>query len=906
MASRWYCNPAGITLYLAMLAATSSLAAASEVIVEWDFTKGTCGWRPNGQVEPLRSTAEGLIVTATGHDPWIEGPAVDYPAVRLVRVTVRMKSTADGAAEIFYGQSFKAGDEVRFDVQNDGRWHDYSVLIRAVLGPKTRLRLDPCNDAGEVVVASIKVEAIEKIEPPVLEKPSPPAGGTPQAVISSGVLTLEHYGKRWGNFSVKVDGVEMATGYDSELIGFVNGNKVEWLNLKKAKVTVRQVRQGGLPMVLTRATSTDSRGGKWDIGRSISRSPNHQAGSALIVHTVIRSDMDTDIISLPYLTLFSGVGTFGERKRQALFAGLEYLSDEPSSSDADIAGPDRIRRTPDPVKITFPLMAIVHGGRYIGLTWQRSDMIAATFDSPDRLYGSGGHVMALSAPGVGNLRFENDFAAHSPFRLKRNDPVACTAVIMGGKGKSVVPAVRHYVAIRGLPGVGQFKGGFDAAVELLAHGWLDSAVNEDGLFRHAVWGESFKAGPAADAAVHMDWLARHCKDADLQKRLRADRDKALSRLNANDPFSSGVSHVRPPNGPLVFGRVNEYVQMRKRRAIEQSGRFDDKGILPYQAGRQDYSRTHFAGHANGYAARTVMSILEAAALCGDKTLIEQAVALLDKQTALYSGTVPRGAQTWEIPLHTPDILASAYMVKSCVLGYVLTGRNDLLEEAKYWAWTGVPFLYLDNPTDGETGPYAVIAVLGATNWHAPVWFGRPVQWCGLVYCSALHDLAEHDPEGPWQNIAKGITATGLQMTWPATDNRRQGLLPDFFFLVGQYRDGPAINPGTVGAHLGELYDAGTMYDLKSLPERRWFIHAPCRISDIKENTGEAGFTVDGWGQQAFYVLVSGITGKPVRISVRPKGSPGTPYAPAEVQYDTAGDYAVIKLRGASRIRLQQP
>ncbi|RKY07222.1 MAG: hypothetical protein DRP66_07210, partial [Planctomycetota bacterium] len=53
------------------------LSAASEVVVEWDFTKGTHGWTPNPRVEPLKSTAEGLVVKATGLDPWIEGPAVD-------------------------------------------------------------------------------------------------------------------------------------------------------------------------------------------------------------------------------------------------------------------------------------------------------------------------------------------------------------------------------------------------------------------------------------------------------------------------------------------------------------------------------------------------------------------------------------------------------------------------------------------------------------------------------------------------------------------------------------------------------------------------------------------------------------------------------------------------------------
>ena len=886
----------------ALIITALPFTAAGDVVVEWDFTKGTHGWTPNARVEPLKSTAEGIVVKATGLDPWIEGPAVDYPTVKLVRVTVRMKSTADTGADIFYGRSFKAGDQVHFNVQNDGQWHDYPVLIRATLGPKTRLRLDPCHDAGELVIASIKVEAIEKIEPPALEKPFLPTGGTPEAVIKSGDLTFEHYGKRWGNFSVKVDGTEIAIGYDSELIGLVNGDTVEWLSLKNATVTVQELRKTP-PAVIIKATLKDTRGAKWEVAKSVIPGQDYNPGSALVAKTVVRVSRDRDVVSLPGLTLFSGVGTFGERKNQAVFAGLEYLCDEPSSSDADIAKPNHIRRTPDAVKITFPLMAIEQGGRYIGLVWQRRNRVAATFDSPDRLYNSGGHVMALSSLGIGNLRFENDLVAHSPFKLKANQPADVSAMIIAGKGKTIIPAVKQYVDIRGLPELPVFKGGFDGAVDLLAHGWLDSKINEDGRFHHAVWGSSFGAGAAADAAVYMDWLADHTKDTNLQKRLTAERDKALREIPPQQPFSSGVSHVRPPNAPLVFGRVNEYVQMRRQQALGQLSRFDDKGILPYRVGKQDYARTHFANHANGYAARTVAEILEAATLSGDKELAKQAVELLDKQTAAYAGTVPRGAQTWEIPLHTPDILASAHMTRAYVFGYLLTDRQDLLEQAKYWAWTGVPFLYLDNPTDGEVGPYATIAVLGATNWRAPVWFGKPVQWCGLVYCSALHDLADHDPEGPWKKIAKGITAAGLQMSWPTTDRERQGLLPDFFFLVEQSIDGPAINPGTVGAHVGELYDKGTMYDLRKLPKRRWLIHAPCTISDIRENAKEAALAVDGWGNKPFYVLISGITNKPGQISVRPRDIPNAPYAAADVQYNTAGAYAVIKLKGASQIRL---
>jgi hypothetical protein len=82
--------------------------------------------------------------------------------------------------------------------------------------------------------------------------------------------------------------------------------------------------------------------------------------------------------------------------------------------------------------------------------------------------------------------------------------------------------------------------------------------------------------------------------------------------------------------------------------------------------------------------------------------------------AKFKDTVPRGAQTWEVPLHTPDILASAYLLRAYTLGYEVTGDTNLLEQARYWAWTGVPFVYLTPPSDRPVGLYSTIPVLGAT------------------------------------------------------------------------------------------------------------------------------------------------------------------------------------------------
>ncbi len=870
--------------------------AFGKTVVEWDFSKGTHGWIGNQRVENVVSLPEGLVVKSMGEDPWIEGPAVDLPGGEIIRIKIRMKSGADENAQLFYGRQFAEGQSVRFAVQNDGQWHDYYLILRERLGAKTRFRLDPCADKGDVVVALVGIETIEKVAFPPLEKPKGPDKTKGVAAsVRSGALEFEHYKGGWGNFVIRVDGVEMASGYKSEPIGYVFNDKDEWLNLKNAKVTYENI---SAREFRCSAVISDNNGAEWEMHRCIKVGEKE---GTLVVEVQAKVSGDRDVIYIPWLTIFPGLGTFGEKKYQGLFAGVEYLSDEPSSSEADLTTAEHIRRIPDPVKLTFPLMAISYNGRFIGLIWETSNLVVATFDSPDRIYNSGAHVMAMSAPAVGVHRFENEFCGYAPFKIEANKPLKLSAMIIGGKGKTIVPAVKRYVELKGLPVVPEFEGGFDLAVEMLARGWVDSQANVNGLFRHAVWGNAFGPTPAADAVMFIDWLENYTKDQQFREKLNAAKKLALSKIPAEQPFTSAVSHPQPPTASFIFGRLDEFVQQRRNHAMGLLNEFDANGVRVYRPGGTDYSKTHFEKHANGYAGQLVVRILEGAVLSGDKELIDKALGLLDKQTALYGDTVPRGAQTWEVPLHTPDILASAHLVKVYTLGYILSGKEEYLEQARYWAWTGVPFVYLYPPTSGRVGTYATIAVLGATNWVAPVWIGQPVQWCGLDYASALHLLSGCDPKGPWEKIAKGITAAGLQMSWPATDKERGGLLPDSFLLREQIRAGPAINPGTVQAHLSELYGKGKIYDVKRLAERGWFIHAPCVISNVVQQGDLVTFTVDGWGDKPYYVLVSGVRQEPHNIEVR---SVSAAFGPAERKFYSEQGILVVSLKGKSEVRIR--
>jgi hypothetical protein len=248
------------------------------------------------------------------------------------------------------------------------------------------------------------------------------------------------------------------------------------------------------------------------------------------------------------------------------------------------------------------------------------------------------------------------------------------------------------------------------------------------------------------------------------------------------------------------------------------------------------------------------------------------------------------------------------MVKAYSLAYMLSGKEEYLQQARYWAWTGVPFVYLYNPTDGRVGPYATIAVFGATNWESPVWFGKPVQWCGLVYSSALHLLSQFDKQGPWEQLAKGITAAGLQMSWPVTDVERQGLLPDVFDLKAQVGAGPAINPGTVQTHVPELFGKGKIYDVKRLMNKSWIIHAPCQIRDVRQSEDSVTFIADGWADssKSYYVLVSGVETQPSQTKVRKINAdkPQSDFRLASVSFDTQQHLMVITLEGHSEIQIK--
>lgn len=864
-------------------------------------------WQSPHDLGPLVRTLEGLRLPITGNDPYLFGPARDYPAGKALWLRLRLKSDTGGMAQVFY---FTGGateeNSVRFYVPG-GDWYEAKVRMPA-LGAGYRLRIDPPGTSGNCLLGRLWFEERVLIPPPAWPVPEVPELGADALSLESGDLRLVYGRKRLGDFEVQVAGQRMAVGHAQALVGYRAGAEPRWFNLATAASATFTVVHQPLARVADavvggnlRATATaiDPDGARWQVEQTFALG---QADS-LAVTTRVLVDQPREVLHLPLFTLLPGLGSYGTNKSQAILAGVEYLENEPSSSTADLNPPGSNRQVPDTLKLTFPLMALAADGRYLGLMWSRDQVtnVCAMFDSPDRFFGSTGHVMGLLFPGSdGQNREESSLVPYEGVSLPANRALSVAAMLVGGRGTTVIPAVQQYVRFYGIPPVPDPGMSPTEYYRLAAHGWLDSQIRDGDLYRHAAPG--FGSTPAADAAFYMDWLAGHVDDAALAGRLEAAARTALAKVALANYNAAQVGHVDYPVPALRYGGVLENAARSQQHGQALLGRFQSDGSVHYQkpATGLDYGKTHWAPDANGLTAQVVLSLLEDAVFAGDRTLIDRGLRYL-RALDKFRDTVPRGAQTWEIPLHTPDILAAGYLVRAYTLGYELTGETAFLEQAKYWAWTGLPFVYLSPPTPQPVGAYSTIPVLGATAWVAPNWIGLPVQWCGLVYADALHRLARHDPGAPWKQVADGIAISGVQQSYPATDTSYVGLLPDSYNLRPQSRNGPNINPATVLAPALKAFGQPWLYDFLALNRHGLWVHAPGPLGGIEERAEGVQFKVQPQTGQPCWILVNGFRQTP---KVRINGH-DTPLS-APHRFQAAEGRLALRVAGESVIELGYP
>lgn len=514
---------------------------------------------------------------------------------------------------------------------------------------------------------------------------------------------------------------------------------------------------------------------------------------------------DTEYLALEGPMVYLGEGAPVTRT-DALVPGLEWLVEGEESSNAlDIVPdhPDRVRYVPHPWKITVPSVAMMTDAGGIGLMWdaptdqasyETAGPLSLVFATPNRFEGHTNHLMGLELPAPGWGVPENSRRAQEPIPLAAGQElvIACELLIDPEAPDSLSLVERWYDGAFPPP-LPYPRGSAEDEIRFSMEAYFPEYELWNPEWRK--WYSDLIVGfqPTADPAYLLTWASELLGHDPVAQRARELAAQALGVPEAD--LVSRIQHQAQP------GAVWSNATLVASYLASQ----DEDGLWPwsgekagdYPEGTIDYDFLGRVGdQAVGLNTDRAAAILRYAIMTADPKAIEGGLRTLE---GLRRFRVPRAAQVWEVPVHTPDILASSRAVDAYLLGYQLTGDARYLDDAVYWARTGLPFVYAWNDPDQPALQGASVPVFGATAYVLS-WFGVAVQWNGLAYGDSLYALAQYDQSFPWETVADNILRSAMYQQ--VEDGPRRGQWPDALNLI-EGRPGlhgqtpPCFQPSTI-------------------------------------------------------------------------------------------------------------
>jgi hypothetical protein len=511
--------------------------------------------------------------------------------------------------------------------------------------------------------------------------------------------------------------------------------------------------------------------------------------------------------------------------REALFPGVAFVEGDPTEPRSPQAGRTW---TGEPYEITVPLIAISQGGSTVAQMW---DPRAA---GP---LGRPGASVRSPAPDAADTRHRIEV-----FAPAGDQPVDAAGEAVTLRGRILVlrdegapaQAIRqwHRAFIENPGGRDprvSFPTGFDDARRKARAAYVRGTDSSDPTARgFAALALLMEAGFGENGAV------------------REQADRALARAREAGPLE-----------PLLAYRAGGVLpsldaEARRARAVVRDQLANGGWPLPSPEATREL----------GDVTRQLLPLLRYAALTGDSDPIgaaTRALELIDPKpygldTSAYR--IPKAA-FGSTAAGSTELSAAAEAVECFLLAYQVTGERSHLDAARYWADSGLAFVY-------HWGDRQRPALFGAARPFfgredsAPVTAAQPV---GLEFARALLLLDRVRPDDLHERAARAILASAL------AQQNAEGLVPTGW----QVRDGQPVGPpvlpdGIINAmyalwgywpdvdHVRLRAGADRMFVASgAVISRPWTSSMRVRL-DLKWLPGEETFTT-----------ITGVTDRPVSV-----------------------------------------
>lgn len=583
------------------------------------------------------------------------------------------------------------------------------------------------------------------------------------------------------------------------------------------------------------------------------------------------------------------------QRREAVFPGLEWLvDDELSSSSLDIAEdhPHRLRRVVHPQMITIPAIGLDTGQGVVGLLWDnrpRTGRPAVVFDSPDRLHHRRTHLVGLFLPPVPDYVEVNQLVARRPYPLEPGKPLHIECQLYAdGAARDVLAPLQTWISRYGLPEPTPLPHqNYQQEIAFSMQAYLQSLWDPESQKWWTTKGGGRMSQQGRPAAFVADLLLGELLSPD-----RALAGACRQRAEEVVRLIGGPARLDAQRFPgrfdLNVANPNHAAHLLAARQQDGTWRFDADyeptegpfvGMDYHQLGPDEALEV-------GTCARKAYVVLRYARIAGDMEVYHQMLPTLQ---VMERFRVPRAAQVWEIPVHTPDVLAAADAVDAFLEAYWLSGDPRWLADAVLWARRGLPFIYLWEDPEKPFLLGGSIPVFGAT-WYRGSWFGRPVQWNGLRYAAALLKLAPHDQTLPWRKLATLIVHSAIHQQAP--DGPDVALWPDNISAIDSQRCPWVFAPRQIIQCVCELLDRPEepRTVIVGQGDRRLHLTATGRISQPVWDQNGLQFTITYPEGEQGVVLVSPV-GRPEEVRLDGQAVPQRPASERPASVHTALEHS---------------